>query len=131
MLLPDELMVGKHWFLKQMVEAYNQIGGNIIGALEVPNSETDKYGIVSLGVIDGRLTEVTALVEKPAKGMSPSNSVIPGLYILQPEIMHILENQQKGAGSAIQLTDAMAPLIADRQPAIPRVYIRWPAVRLR
>ncbi len=113
-LLPDELMVGKPGFMKQMVEAYNQVGGNVIGALEVADSETDKYGIISPGSIDGRLTEVTALVEKPAKGTSPSNLMIPGRYILQPEVMRILEGQEKGAGGEIQLTDAMAQLIGNQ-----------------
>ena len=113
-LLPDELMVGKPGFMKQMVEAYNQVGGNVIGALEVPDSETDKYGIISPGAIDGRLTEVTALVEKPAKGTSPSNLLIPGRYILPPDVMRILEGQEKGAGGEIQLTDAMAQLIGNQ-----------------
>jgi UTP--glucose-1-phosphate uridylyltransferase len=112
-LLPDELMVGG--FMKQMVEAYNQVGGNVIGALEVPDDQTDKYGIISPGKIDGKLTEVTALVEKPAKGTSPSNLMIPGRYILQPEVMKILDNPVKGAGGEIQLTDAMAQLIG-KQP---------------
>lgn len=111
-LLPDELMVGG--FMKQMVEAYDQVGGNVIGALEVPDSETDKYGIISPGKQDGRLTEVTALVEKP-KGKAPSNLMIPGRYILQPEVMDILDAQEPGAGGEIQLTDAMAKLIG-RQP---------------
>lgn len=110
-LLPDELMVGG--FLKQMVEAYNQVGGNVIGALEVPDSETDKYGIISPGKTDGRLTEVTALVEKP-KGKAPSNLMIPGRYILQPEVMQILDSQEPGAGGEIQLTDAMAKLIGNQ-----------------
>ncbi len=114
-LLPDELMVGEPGFMKQMGEAYNKVGGNIVGALEVADSETDKYGIISPGTIDGRLTEVTALVEKPARGTAPSNLMIPGRYILQPEVMRILENQEKGAGGEIQLTDAMAQLIG-RQP---------------
>ncbi len=113
-LLPDELMVGKPGFMKQMVEAYNQVGGNVIGALEVADSETDKYGIISPGAIDGRLTEVKALVEKPKQGTSPSNLMIPGRYILQPDVMRILENQEKGAGGEIQLTDAMAQLIGDQ-----------------
>ncbi|MDD1453050.1 UTP--glucose-1-phosphate uridylyltransferase GalU [Sphingomonas sp. H160509] len=113
-LLPDELMVGKPGFMKQMVEAYNQVGGNVIGALEVPDSETDKYGIISPGAIDGRLTEVTALIEKPKRGTAPSNLMIPGRYILQPEVMRILETQQKGAGGEIQLTDAMAQLIGNQ-----------------
>jgi UTP--glucose-1-phosphate uridylyltransferase len=113
--LPDELMVGTPGFMKQMVDAYAQVGGNVIGALEVAPEETDKYGIISPGARDGRLTEVTALVEKPAKGSAPSNLMIPGRYILQPEVMRILEGQAKGAGGEIQLTDAMAQLIG-RQP---------------
>ena len=107
-LLPDELMVGG--FVKQMVGAYEQVGGNVIGALEVPDSETDKYGIISPGKQDGRLTDVVALVEKP-KGKAPSNLMIPGRYILQPEVMQILDAQEPGAGGEIQLTDAMAKLI--------------------
>jgi len=113
-LLPDELMVGKPGFMKQMVEAYNQVGGNVIGALEAADSETDKYGIISPGEIDGRLTEVKALVEKPKQGTAPSNLMIPGRYILQPDVMRILENQEKGAGGEIQLTDAMAQLIGNQ-----------------
>ena len=114
-LLPDELMVGKPGFIAQMVEVYNKVGGNIVGALEVEDSETDKYGIISPGAVDGRLTEVTALVEKPKQGSAPSNLMIPGRYILQPEVMRILESQEKGVGGEIQLTDAMAQLIG-RQP---------------
>ncbi|RZL28682.1 MAG: UTP--glucose-1-phosphate uridylyltransferase, partial [Sphingomonas sp.] len=101
-------------FIAQMVEAYNQVGGNIVGALEVADSETDKYGIISPGAIDGRLTEVKALVEKPKQGSAPSNLMIPGRYILQPEVMRILESQEKGAGGEIQLTDAMAQLIGQQ-----------------
>ncbi len=113
-LLPDELMVGRPGFIAQMVEAYDKVGGNIVGALEVPDSETDKYGIISPGAVDGRLTEVTALVEKPKQGSAPSNLMIPGRYILQPEVMRILESQEKGAGGEIQLTDAMAQLIGQQ-----------------
>jgi len=113
-LLPDELMVGTPGFMKQMVEAYGQVGGNVVGALEVPPSETHKYGIISPGEIDGRLTEVTALVEKPVQGSAPSNLMIPGRYILQPEVMRILERQEKGAGGEIQLTDAMLQLIGQQ-----------------
>ena len=113
--LPDELMVGSPGFMKQMVDAYAKVGGNVIGALEVAPEETDKYGVISPGAVDGRLTEVKALVEKPAKGTAPSNLMIPGRYILQPDVMRILETQEKGAGGEIQLTDAMAQLIG-RQP---------------
>lgn len=110
-LLADELMVGKPGFLSQMMAAYQEVGGNVIGALEVPDSETDKYGIITPGAQDGRVTEVVALVEKPKQGTAPSNLMIPGRYILQPEVMRILDSPITGAGGEIQLTDAMAQLI--------------------
>jgi len=113
-LLPDELMSGTPGFMKQMVEAYQTVGGNVVGALEVAPSETHKYGIISPGKVDGRLTEVKALVEKPAQGSAPSNLMIPGRYILQPEVMRILEKQETGAGGEIQLTDAMLQLIGQQ-----------------
>ena len=118
-LLPDELMVGSPNFTAQMVAAYARVGGNLVGALEVPDAETDKYGVIAPGLKgtggDERLTEVRALVEKPARGTAPSNLMIPGRYILQPEVMAVLERQETGAGGEIQLTDAMARLIG-RQP---------------
>jgi UTP--glucose-1-phosphate uridylyltransferase len=109
--LPDELMVGAPGCMKQMVEAYNEVGGNIVCALEVAPEETRKYGIISPGAVNGKLTEVLGLVEKPVPGTAPSNLMIPGRYILQPEVMRVLENQARGAGNEIQLTDAMAQMI--------------------
>ncbi|UVO49060.1 UTP--glucose-1-phosphate uridylyltransferase GalU [Sphingomonas sp. SUN019] len=114
-ILPDELMVGAPGFMAQMVKEYQRLGGNFIGALEVPAEETDKYGIITPGAIDGRVTEVKAVVEKPAKGTAASNLMTPGRYILQPEVMRILDNPVTGAGGEIQLTDAMAQLIG-KQP---------------
>ena len=113
-LLPDELMVGSPNFLAQMVHAYRQVGGNVIGALEVPDADTDRYGIISPGSRDGAQVEVRALVEKPAQGTAPSNLMIPGRYILQPEVMQILDRHEQGAGGEIQLTDAMARLIGQQ-----------------
>ncbi|WP_287459443.1 UTP--glucose-1-phosphate uridylyltransferase GalU [Sphingomonas sp.] len=113
-LLPDELMVGQPGLLAQMVEVYQRTGGNVIGALEIPAEQTDKYGIISPGARDGRVVEVAALVEKPALGTAPSNLMIPGRYILQPEVMKILDNPVRGAGGEIQLTDAMAQLIGQQ-----------------
>src|SRR6185369_12402644 len=114
-LLPDELMYGEPGCLKQMVAAYEQVGGNVVAALEVPESETHKYGVVDPGATDGRLTEIRGLVEKPPQGSAPSNLMLPGRYILQPEVMHALNAQEAGAGGEIQLTDAMAKLIG-KQP---------------
>jgi len=109
--LADELMVGQPGCMKQMVDAYNRVGGNLVCGYEVPPEETDRYGIISPGRHDGNLVEVTALVEKPTLGTAPSNLMIPGRYILQPEVMRVLETQGKGAGGEIQLTDAMAQMI--------------------
>src|SRR5689334_24392869 len=110
-LLPDELMHGKPNCLAQMVEAYERVGGNVVAALEVPDSETHKYGVIDPGETDGRLTEIRGMVEKPAPGTAPSNLMLPGRYILQPEVMRALDAQETGAGGEIQLTDAMAKLI--------------------
>ena len=114
-LLPDELMMGKPNCLAQMVEAYEKVGGNIVAALEVPDSETHKYGVIDPGATDGRLTEIHGMVEKPAPGTAPSNLMLPGRYILQPEVMRALDAQEEGAGGEVQLTDAMAKLIG-KQP---------------
>jgi UTP--glucose-1-phosphate uridylyltransferase len=114
-LLPDELMVGTPGCLAQMVEAYAEVGGNIVAALEVPESETHKYGVIDPGATNGRLTEIRGMVEKPAPGTAPSNLMLPGRYILQPEVMRALDAKERGAGGEIQLTDAMAKLIG-KQP---------------
>ena len=112
-LLPDEFMKGApgRGCMTQMVEAYEEVGGNLVCALEVPMAETPSYGVIDPGKRDGALTEVKGLVEKPAPGTAPSNLILPGRYILQPEVMKILETQEKGAGGEIQLTDAMASMI--------------------
>lgn len=115
--LPDELMVahkGSTGCMKQMVEAYEKVGGNLISVLEVPESEVSSYGVIAPGKQDGTLTEVTGLVEKPRREDAPSNLIISGRYILQPEVMRLLEGQAAGAGGEIQLTDAMAKMIGQQ-----------------
>ncbi|MFC3175167.1 UTP--glucose-1-phosphate uridylyltransferase GalU [Novosphingobium bradum] len=113
--LPDELMIGQPGCMKQMVEAYDQVGGNLISVLEVPEDEVSSYGVIAPGArlegFGGALTEVLGLVEKPKREEAPSNLIISGRYILQPEVMRTLESQEKGAGGEIQLTDAMARMI--------------------
>jgi UTP--glucose-1-phosphate uridylyltransferase len=110
-LLPDELMMGRPNCLAQLVEAYERVGGNVVAALEVPESETHKYGVIDPGGRDGRLTQIRGMIEKPAPGTAPSNLMLPGRYILQPEVMRALDAHETGAGGEIQLTDAMAKLI--------------------
>jgi UTP--glucose-1-phosphate uridylyltransferase len=110
-MLPDMLMDAAPGALAQTITAYGQVGGNIIAVEPVPESETHKYGVVSLISRDGRLNRMTGMVEKPAQGTAPSNLIVSGRYILQPEIFDLLARHQKGAGGEIQLTDAMASLI--------------------
>jgi len=110
-LLADDFMVGEPGCLKQMIHAYEKVGGNMICAQEVPEDQTHMYGVITPGDREDRLTAVKGLVEKPAPGTAPSNLSVIGRYILQPEVMRVLENQEKGAGGEIQLTDAMARMI--------------------
>ncbi len=112
--LPDEFMVGSPGCMKQMVDAYEQTGGNIISVLEVPQSAVSSYGVIAPGATNGTITEVKGLVEKPKVEDAPSNLIISGRYILQPEVMRVLQAQEKGAGGEIQLTDAMAQMIGQQ-----------------
>ncbi|MFK4873322.1 UTP--glucose-1-phosphate uridylyltransferase [Novosphingobium sp. ZW T3_23] len=116
--LPDELMYGSPGCMAQMVEAYNEVGGNLVSVLEVPEEEVSSYGVIAPGatldILGGALTEVKGLVEKPKVAEAPSNKIVSGRYILQPEIMGLLANQGKGAGGEIQLTDSMAKLIGQQ-----------------
>jgi len=114
-LLPDELMYGRPNCLAQMVEAYDKVGGNIVAALEVLDSETHKYGVIDPGATEGRLTEIRGMVEKPKPGTAPSNLMLPGRYILDAQVMRELDAQEPGAGGEIQLTDAIAKLVG-KQP---------------
>ena len=109
--LPDEFMHGSPGCMAQMVAEYNRVGGNLLSVLEVPRDQVSSYGVIDPGAAHGKLTEVRGLVEKPAVDAAPSNLIISGRYILQPEVMHVLADQEKGAGGEIQLTDAMAQMI--------------------
>src|SRR5205085_8376973 len=114
-LLPDDLMAGKPGALKQMVDAWEKVGGNLLATEEVPAEKTTSYGIIAPGEVKGALTEVLGMVEKPDPSEAPSRLGVIGRYILQPEVMKVLDAQERGAGDEIQLTDAMAKLIG-KQP---------------
>ena len=112
-MLPDMITQGgelKTRCLEQCVEAYNNYGGNILAVETVPMEETNKYGVVSVGEDLGHTFEIKGMIEKPTKGTAPSNLIISGRYILQPEIFEILETVERGAGGEIQLTDGMIAL---------------------
>jgi len=110
LLLPDMIMQAETGCMKEMVALYEATGGNVIGVQECDPAEAHKYGIVGKGAAAHSGFEITGMVEKPKRGTAPSNHYINGRYILQPEIFGILENQERGTGNEIQLTDAMLRL---------------------
>ena len=111
-LLPDVIVKAEKSCLAQMVEAYGKSGGNIIAVDPVPEERVSSYGVIApKGEPDGRLIQMSGMVEKPPREEAPSNLAITGRYILQPEIFGLLADQGAGAGGEIQLTDAMARLM--------------------
>jgi len=114
-LLPDDVVLAKTPCLKQMIDAYDEVGGNMCAVVEVPREQTNRYGILDVESDDGRMVQIKGLVEKPAPELAPSTLSIIGRYILQPEIFDELESRRIGTGGEIQLTDSMARLIG-RQP---------------
>ena len=113
-ILPDVIVDGQPGALKQLADVYAEVGGNVIGVEQVPESETHKYGIVDPEAREGARIRMKGMIEKPAQGTAPSNLSISGRYILQPEIFDILETQERGAGGEIQLTDGMARLMTQQ-----------------
>jgi UTP--glucose-1-phosphate uridylyltransferase len=110
-LLPDVLVQAAPSCLKQMVEGYEKVGGNVVAVDAIPLERIPNYGVIAHGTRNGNLLPITGMVEKPAQADAPSNLRITGRYILQPEIFDLLENQERGAGGEIQLTDAMLRLM--------------------
>ena len=114
LLLPDMVMLHETPCLKGMMDVYGRTGGNIIAVEECDPEATASYGIVAPGAETGGGFEVKAMVEKPAPADAPSNLMINGRYILQPEVFALLENQERGAGGEIQLTDSMDTLLKEQ-----------------
>lgn len=114
-ILPDDFVLAETPCLRQLVEAYDGTGGNIVAVIDVPREQTNRYGVLEVERDDGHLAVISGLVEKPKPEEAPSTLSIIGRYILQPEVMGFLEERTTGAGGEIQLTDAMARLIG-RQP---------------
>ena len=113
-LLPDDLVLNEQGCLSQMIDTYNEKGGNVVAVKNVPKEETQKYGIVDIGNEEDNIVEVKGLVEKPDPAKAPSTLSVVGRYILQPEVLDHLSAFEKGAGNEIQLTDSMAKLIGSQ-----------------
>jgi len=117
LLLPDVLVKHERGCLAQMIDASRNLPekSNVIAVEEVPQDRIHMYGVVGIGKPNGKLFGITEMVEKPPRDKAPSNLIITGRYILQPEIFDILSSQNRGTGGEIQITDAMIEL-AKSQP---------------
>jgi UTP--glucose-1-phosphate uridylyltransferase len=114
-LLADDLMMGPRGgtpVLAQMAQAFRQQGRSLLAVQEVPPDQVRRYGIVAGEPAGGPLMRVQRIVEKPAPEAAPSRMGVAGRYILTPAIFEEIRNQPKGAGGEIQLTDAIARLMA-------------------
>ena len=115
LLLPDVLVQSQgKGCLAQLLDQYERSGGNVLAVEQVPDDATHQYGVVDIARGEGASYSIKGMVEKPAPGAAPSNLIILGRYLLQPEIFGILESQERGAGGEIQLTDAMLTLLGSQ-----------------
>ena len=107
-ILPDDVIAAEKPCLQQMVEAYEETGGNMVAAMEVPPEKTSSYGVLDVQEDLGSMVSVKGMVEKPSAEDAPSNLAVIGRYILSPTVLNNLNNLKSGAGGEIQLTDAIA-----------------------
>lgn len=112
-ILPDDMILSRTPCLKQMMNAHASVGGNMVATMEVEADQTRSYGVIDPKSETGALVSASGVVEKPAPEAAPSNLAIIGRYILQPDIFDVLENQPRGAGGEIQLTDAINQMAKD------------------
>ncbi|MEL7463205.1 MAG: UTP--glucose-1-phosphate uridylyltransferase GalU [Pseudomonadota bacterium] len=107
-ILPDDVIASERPCLRQMVDAYHEVGGNIVAAMELRPDQVSSYGVIDPASHNGRLVEMKGMVEKPKAEEAPSNLAVIGRYILTPRVMKNLDAMKAGAGGEIQLTDAIA-----------------------
>jgi UTP--glucose-1-phosphate uridylyltransferase len=118
-ILPDDVVVADRPCIGQLIHAYHQTHASVVALMEVPDEETNRYGVIGGELVEGalnhgRLHKVSRVVEKPALGTAPSNLAIIGRYVLTPKIFDKLEQTQRGAGGEIQLTDAIEALMEEQ-----------------
>lgn len=115
-ILPDDVIATEKPCLRQMMDAYMEVGGNVVAAMELRPEEISKYGVIDPASHNGRLVEMKGMVEKPEPKEAPSNLAVIGRYILSPRVMKNLDAMKQGAGGEIQLTDAIADEIKVGRP---------------
>ena len=112
-ILPDDVIAAEKPCLQQMVEAYEEFGGNMVAAMEVPKERASSYGLLDFTPSIGQIVSIKGMVEKPEPDKAPSNLAVIGRYILTPKVLTNLNKKEIGAGQEIQLTDAIAQEITN------------------
>jgi UTP--glucose-1-phosphate uridylyltransferase len=112
-ILPDDVIAAEKPCLQQMVEAYEETGGSMVAAMEVPPEKVSAYGVLDVKEDMAKVVSVNGMVEKPPAGTEPSNLAVIGRYILSPNVLKTLDKKETGAGGEIQLTDAIAREITE------------------
>ncbi|WP_425084452.1 UTP--glucose-1-phosphate uridylyltransferase GalU [Ruegeria profundi] len=115
-MLPDDVIAADKPCLQQMIEAYEETGGNMVAAMEVPPEQTSAYGVLDVGDNVGTVVRTRGMVEKPKPADAPSNLAVIGRYVLGPSVLYNLNQKKKGSGGEIQLTDAIAEDIRNGVP---------------
>ncbi|MBO9447485.1 UTP--glucose-1-phosphate uridylyltransferase GalU [Ruegeria sp. R14_0] len=115
-MLPDDVIAGQKPCLQQMIEAYEETGGNMVATMEVPSEKTSSYGVLDVGDNIGQVVRARGMVEKPKPDEAPSNLAVIGRYVLRPSVLYNLNQNKLGSGGEIQLTDAIAEDIRNGVP---------------
>ncbi|WP_419741366.1 UTP--glucose-1-phosphate uridylyltransferase GalU [Ruegeria sp.] len=115
-MLPDDVIAADKPCLQQMIEAYEETGGNMVAAMEVPPEQTSSYGVLDVGDNVGTVVRTRGMVEKPKPEDAPSNLAVIGRYVLGPSVLYNLNQKKKSSGGEIQLTDAIAEDIRNGVP---------------
>lgn len=113
-LLADDLIQSDVPVLHQMIKEFDRLRASMVATVEVPKEETYRYGILETEPGYNGTARIRSMVEKPKPEDAPSNLAAIGRYIFTPRIFSLLENQQKGAGGEIQVTDAMVQLLKEQ-----------------
>lgn len=112
-ILPDDVIAAETPCLQQMVEAYEETGGSMVAAMEVPPEKASAYGVLDVSEDMGSMVSVKGMVEKPPVDEAPSNLAVIGRYILSNNVLRNLNKIKSGSGGEIQLTDAIAAEISE------------------
>ena len=112
-LLADDIMEHSHeTCLSAMISQFSQTQSSVLAVEEINREDTDKYGIVSLMQNPRFQNQIVSIIEKPSPATAPSTLAVTGRYILSPRIFDMLEKTELGVGGELQLTDALAKLLA-------------------